>query len=158
MCLFINSLNRLAILSAALLILAAGSPVEENPGDAIPITWKTLTDVTFKRRFNQEVELYFLYPAFGPSVKALAGKKVSIRGYMIPVDEWGQRYVISAKPMAQCFFCGGAGPESLMELGFRRKGQRFKTDEIRTVKGILALNPDDIEHLNYILKEVEVVQ
>ena len=34
---------------------------------------------------------------------------------------------------------------------------RFKTDEQHTVKGILQLNPADVEHLNYILKNAEVV-
>lgn len=122
------------------------------------INWKTLSDVRYKQRFNEEYELYFMYPTFGSKVKSLEGKLVSIKGYMIPIDEYGRRYVISAKPMAQCFFCGGAGPESLIELEFKKKGQRFKTDEIRTVSGILRLNGNDVEHLSYILTRAEVSQ
>ncbi len=134
------------------ILLTAGIPADKG----IQITWKTLADVTYKKRFNEEFELYFMYPAFGPKVRQLEGKKISIRGYMIPVDEYGRRYVISARPMAQCFFCGGAGPESLIELQFKKKGHRFKTDEIRTLSGILRLNDSDVDHLNYILSEVEV--
>ncbi len=100
----------------------------------------------------------FLYPSFGPSVKALDGKQIRIRGYMIPVDEYARLFVISAKPIAQCFFCGGAGPESLMELQFRKKGQRFKTDEIRTVSGRLRLNATDVDHLIYILQDAEITE
>jgi hypothetical protein len=90
-------------------------------------------------------------------VNALQGKEISIRGYMIPVDENDNIYVISAKPMAACFFCGAAGPESIMELQFRRKKQRFRTDEVLTIQGRLALNANDVDHLNYILKDAEVI-
>jgi len=138
------------LLTAALTISAATSP--------LLINWKKLSDVEFTRKLNKEVSMYFLYPTFGPSVKALQGKEIQIKGYIIPVDENENIYVVSAQPMAMCFFCGGSGPESIMELQFKNKKQRFKTDEVRTVKGILQLNPTDIEHLNYILKNAEVVE
>ena len=138
------------LLTVALTISAATSP--------LLINWKKLSDVEFTRKLNKEVSMYFLYPTFGPSVKALQGKEIQIKGYIIPVDENENIYVVSAQPMAMCFFCGGSGPESIMELQFKNKKQRFKTDEVRTVKGILQLNPSDIEHLNYILKNAEVVE
>jgi len=126
--------------------------------EPLHITWKRLTDVRFTRKLNKELSMYFLYPTFGPSVNALQGKEISIRGYMIPVDENDNIYVISAKPMAACFFCGGAGPESIIELQFKKKKQRFRTDEILTVRGRLALNASDIDHLNYILADAEVIE
>ncbi len=140
------------------LLLGTGGAFVSGAGkEEIAITWETLTDITYTRKFNKQEEMYFMYPTFGNKVRMLEGKTVSIKGYMIPVDETGEFYVISAKPMAQCFFCGGSGPESLIELEFRKKGRRFKTDEIRTLKGVLKLNPEDVEHLNYILTSVEVV-
>lgn len=140
------------------LILGIGGAFICGAGkEQIAITWETLADITYTRKFNKQEEMYFMYPTFGNKVRMLEGKTVSIKGYMIPVDETGEFYVISAKPMAQCFFCGGSGPESLIELEFRKKGRRFKTDEIRTLKGVLKLNPEDVEHLNYILTSVEVV-
>lgn len=138
------------MLTAALTLSAATSP--------LLINWKKLSDVEFARKLNKEVNMYFLYPTFGPTVKALQGKEIQIKGYIIPVDENENVYVVSAQPMAMCFFCGGSGPESIMELQFKNKKLRFKTDEVRTVKGILQLNPSDIEHLNYILKNAEVVE
>lgn len=155
-----NEMNRMIkVLFILPLMLSFGFTSNENPKTAaIPITWKTLTDITYTRKFNQKEEMYFMYPTFGSKVAGLEGKTVAIKGYMIPVDETGEFYVISAKPMAECFFCGGSGPESLIELDFKKKGRRFKTDEIRTVKGVLKLNPDDVEHLNYILTSVEVVK
>ena len=126
-------------------------------GSAVSITWKRLTDVQFARKLNKEVSMYFLYPTFGPSVNALKGKEIQIRGYMIPVDQESSVYVISQQPMSMCFFCGGAGPESIMELQLKNKRLKFKTDAVKTVRGRLELNPDDIEHLNYILKDAEIV-
>ncbi|WP_229217074.1 DUF3299 domain-containing protein [Dyadobacter luteus] len=122
----------------------------------VAIDWKRLTDVKFTRKLNSELSMYFLYPTFGPSVQALKGKQIQIRGYMIPVDEENNIYVISAKPMAMCFFCGGAGPESIIELQLKNRKQRFKTDDVRTVTGRLVLNPADVEHLNYILTGAEL--
>ncbi len=149
--------KQLGKLSWVLLLGISGAFVSSPEKEEIAITWETLTGISYNRKFNKQEEMYFMYPTFGNKVKALEGKTVSIKGYMIPVDETGEFYVISAKPMAQCFFCGGSGPESLIELEFRKKGRRFKTDEIRTIKGVLKLNPEDVEHLNYILTSVEVV-
>lgn len=50
------------------------------------VSWQRLADVQFTRKLNQEVSMYFLYPTFGPSVNALKGKEISIKGYLIPLD------------------------------------------------------------------------
>ena len=97
-------------------------------------------------------------PTFGPTVRELEGKQVQIKGYMIPVSLPDDIYVISEKPMSSCFFCGSAGPETLMELEFKSKPRRFKTDEIRTLKGILQLNADRTDQLCYRMTSVEAVE
>ncbi|MCU0324069.1 MAG: DUF3299 domain-containing protein [Spirosomaceae bacterium] len=122
------------------------------------ITWKTLKDVRFQNKFFKDLGEYLLFPTFGESVKKLEGKSVSIRGYMIPVDVNEGLYVISALPMSSCFFCGGSGPETIIEVNFKNKKMRFKTDEVRTIKGILKLNDSEIEHMNYILNTAELVE
>jgi hypothetical protein len=124
----------------------------------IAISWKILADVRFSKRLNKDLDMYFLYPSFGQAVRQLSGKEIRISGYMIPADPDNNIYVLSAQPMSMCFFCGGAGPESVIELQFRDKKQRFKTDAVKSVSGKLVLNSEDIEHLNYILKEAVVVQ
>ena len=131
--------------------------IAQGQVNPVPINWKRLADVRFTRKFNKQAEMYFMYPTFGNTVRQLDGKEIQIKGYLIPVDETGNIYVVSSQPMAMCFFCGGAGPESLIELQFRNKKQRFKTDEIRTLSGKLRLNPNDIEHLNYILTDAQIV-
>lgn len=133
---------------------AFGFVVEEP----MKLTWKFLTQVKFNKKLNIEVGEYFLYPTFGKNVLVLNGRQVSIKGYMIPIDVKSGLYVISANPMASCFFCGASGPESLIELNFKKKGLHFNTDDVRTIKGIFKTNEADIDHLNYIIDQAEVVR
>ncbi len=116
------------------------------------ISWEVLTDVKFAEKFNEELGSYINVPAFGPKVKALAGKEVEITGYMIPMDVKQNIYVLSANPFASCFFCGGGGPESVIDLKFAKVPRRYKTDEKITLRGKLKLNATDIYQLNYILE------
>ena len=122
--------------------------------DAAPmeLTWRTLTDVDFKDVYIDELDAYYWKPTFGASVKALEGKEVYITGYVIPVDYDEDFYVLSRYPFANCFFCGGAGPESVVDLRFKAKTRRYETDERLTFKGKFALNANDVYQMNYILE------
>jgi hypothetical protein len=121
------------------------------------LTWEQLRDVKFKKKWYPEEGLVLLYPRFGPTVKALQGQAVSVTGYVIPVDLELGTYVVSRYPMAACFFCGGAGPESVIMLKFRKQPRRFKTDERLTFTGTLRLNADNIYEMNYILEGARLV-
>ncbi len=120
------------------------------------ISWEVLKDVTFKKKWYEKESIFMLYPTFGPNVKKVENKTVLIKGYMVPVDPESNQYVLSAYPYSMCFFCGGAGPESVMGLKLK-KTQRFKTDDIHVFKGKLELNANDVFELNYILTDAEVV-
>ena len=120
------------------------------------ISWETLRDVSFKKKWNTEEKMFVLYPSFGQKVSAMKDKEVSLTGYMIPVDIDANYYVLSANPYSACFFCGQAGPESVVSVKFKKITKRFNTDDRVTVKGILKLNADDINDLNYILDKAEV--
>lgn len=126
------------------------------PAESLKITWKDLQDVRFRKKINKDDGMIYLYPEFGPKVKGLEGKEIEIRGFMIPIDPTGQLIVLSANPMASCFFCGAAGPASIIQLKLI-KPRRFRMDETLTIKGTLKLNPDNVEELNYIMENAEVV-
>ncbi len=121
------------------------------------ITWEVLKDVKFAEKLNEELGSYVNVPTFGPKVKALAGKEVEISGYIIPLDVKQNLYVLSANPFAACFFCGGAGPESVIDLKFLKAPKRYKTDERITIRGKLKLNATDIYQLNYVLEGAKQV-
>lgn len=122
------------------------------------ITWGTLAEFDHEIRYNEENELYFRFPLFGEKVKSLQDKEVYITGYMLPIDVEAEYYVLSAYPFANCFFCGAAGAESVIELGLKEGHRRFKTDERLTIKGIFKLNSTDIYQLNYLMEEAEVYE
>jgi hypothetical protein len=125
--------------------------------DAIPITWKILSDVTFYEKYNKEYDFNVLYPKWGPKVKAIENKIVEIEGYAIPVEELGADIlVLSALPYSQCFFCGGAGPESVMDIKSKKK-LKVKVDKKLKFRGKLKLNENDLSQLNYILVDAELI-
>ena len=121
-------------------------------------TWNTLAKVTVETKFdeilNYDVEEY----TFSKEVKALNGKQVTLEGWMIPLDELrGENYfVLSSLPFANCFFCGGAGPETVAEV-FTKKDMKFTEERIK-VTGILTVNSDDPLKLMYILNQAEVTE
>ena len=116
------------------------------------LTWRTLEDVEFQDVYVEELDAYYWKPTFGGGVPGLEGKDVYITGYMIPVDLDEDFYVLSRYPFANCFFCGGAGPESVVDLRFPGKSKRvYQTDERLTFKGTFRLNADDVYQMNYIL-------
>ncbi|MBX2950891.1 MAG: DUF3299 domain-containing protein [Leadbetterella sp.] len=124
--------------------------------DARTVSWDDLKDVKFTRKFIKEEDMYFLFPTFGEKVKKLNGTELQIKGYMIPVDPEDKVYVLSARPMASCFFCGGSGPETIIQLNLKTR-KKFRTDEIWTVKGKFRLNADNLDECNYVLDGCEAV-
>jgi hypothetical protein len=67
-------------------------------------------------------------------------KEVIIAGYLIPIDIEANTYALSKNPFSSCFFCGNAGPETVIELKFSKDPGRFATDKYLPIKGILKLN------------------
>ena len=122
----------------------------------IEITWKTLEDVEFTDTYLEELDAYYYYPYFGPNVNALEGQEVILRGFVLAIDPVERYYILSKGPYASCFFCGGAGPETIVELELKSDKDYFLMDELITMKGILKLNADDIYKCNYILENAEV--
>jgi len=119
-------------------------------------SWKTLADVKWIKKHNKEFDEYINYPKFGENIKKYNNKEVVISGYFLPVEVDGNYIVISALPYQSCFFCGGGGIETVMEVYLKKK-KKIKSLKI-TVKGKLQLNVDDVEHLVYLLKDAEIVE
>tara|TARA_Y100000782_G_C10185904_1_gene266516 strand:- start:680 stop:1117 length:438 start_codon:yes stop_codon:yes gene_type:complete len=122
------------------------------------ITWKALQDVRFTDKFSEEEQAYYYYPDFGFSVKALEGREVYIKGYMLVIDPKQGVYILSRNPNTACFFCGNGGPESIVELELKPDHPKFKMDQVVTIKGRLVLNQDDLYKCCYILEDAEVYE
>ncbi|MCB0644008.1 MAG: hypothetical protein KDC44_20320 [Phaeodactylibacter sp.] len=134
----------------------------EKEGDFYKLDWNMLSKIDFEERYNDSIADYIYYPIFHPSLKVLNRQPVIIKGYIIPFEETGseQVLILSAFPFTNCFFCGNAGPESVMDVKLRPNHPRkkFKQDAVTTFKGTLRLNDTDLYYLNYILEDAEVVE
>ncbi len=143
------------IIALLLLLPLVGfaTPLGEEPQE---VSWQTLAKVTFNKKYLEDEDLTQWVPTFSDDVMALDGYRIKISGYVIPVDVDAEYFVLSSNPFASCFFCGGAGPETVMDLRVRKGSRRFKTDEYHTFSGTLRLNAHDIYELNYILEGAEL--
>ena len=120
--------------------------------------WTLFAKTKFEAKYNDKAAEYFLYPVFAPELTNLVGKEISLEGYYLPIDIDGDVYIILSKfPYSQCFFCGGAGPESIAEVTFKVKPGKFEMDQYLRVKGKLKLNEGNIEHGNFILEDAVMV-
>lgn len=114
--------------------------------------WKAFFDIKYEHK-----GVYGYYPKFTAKHRKYHNQTVEISGYMYPLTEDKKQtfFMLSYFPIQQCFFCGGAGPESIVEIN-SPQGIRLNSKRIR-VKGKLVLNTQNPERLFYILNNaVEV--
>ena len=82
------------------------------------VSWDTFAKVKFHRQYSETFgfEVNVKPPEFAPTLLAHQGKEILVKGYVIPVDVELGMYMVSANAFANCFFCGNAGPETVVEL------------------------------------------
>ena len=116
--------------------------------------WQTMADVKYEKSQDEYGEIYV--PKFGDEVRKMEGKKVSLKGFIIPFEGMFEpkHIIISSLPIAACFFCGGSGPETVAEA-YLSKEVKYTSKPV-TVTGTLTLNDTDYDQLMYILKDAEV--
>ncbi|MEL6627254.1 MAG: DUF3299 domain-containing protein [Bacteroidota bacterium] len=108
----------------------------------VVLGWDDLGKISFTTAKDDESGYAYMKPIFSEKVEEMNGKRVQITGYMIPLDTEGYEYVVSAYPNSACFFCGGAGKESVVELDLETYDRRYEVDEIVQMEGIFELNED----------------
>ena len=151
-------MNKLKILSVLFLALAL---FPENSVAQMAMTknlWKTLSKITFIKEYDEIMGFKIDKPVFSHDIKILDGMEVIVKGYIIPIEGYKSHdeFIFSAYPYSMCFFCGGAGPETVMEI---KSSEPVKyTAESITLTGILHLNDSDINRLMYALTDARMVR
>jgi hypothetical protein len=132
-------------------LLTMGMKSTENRLHSLEDIWKTLLSVKYKYNKNAYV------PIFEAKHKALDNQVVTIKGYMYPLEESAKHsfFMLSYYPVNICFFCGGAGPESVVEITAKQPID-FSNKQIN-MRGKLKLNASDPERLFYIMLDAEQV-
>jgi hypothetical protein len=120
--------------------------------------WKTLARITYKKEYDEFLGFKIDKPVFSDQIKALNGKEVTVKGFIIPVEGYKghKEFILSAFPYSMCFFCGGAGPESVMEVSAIEPIE-YSAESV-VIKGKLKLNSDDVNKLMYSLYEAKLVK
>lgn len=141
------------MISLFISLIFAFSPPDVNQQDKN--FWQTLAEVSFKKETRNGYE--FEVPQFSKYLKSWNGKKVRVKGYVIPVGEVGDasKFMFSSLPFNVCYFCGAAGPETIMEVETNEK-IKFTSKSI-WMEGVLILNDKDPDHHMYILKSATVI-
>ncbi len=114
--------------------------------------WKAFFDIEYEHK-----GAYGYYPKFKAQHWQFHNKAIELSGYMYPLtqDKKQTFFMLSFYPIQQCFFCGGAGPESIVEVN-SPKGIRLSSKRIK-IKGKLMLNTKIPERLFYILNDATTI-
>lgn len=121
-------------------------------------TWKTLGKISYTKQYDELMGFKVDVPVFSEDIIALEGKEVEVKGYIIPVEGYKshKEFIFSAFPYTMCFFCGGAGPETVMDV-FAKNPVEYSASQI-TLRGRLELNATDINRLMYAIHDAELIE
>ena len=119
---------------------------------AEPLSWDLLKDVK-----TIEKDL-MLVPQFGSDLEALDGTEITLKGYMMPLDQaqTQKNFILSANPVAGCYFCMPGGPETMVEVK-AGKAVKFGYNPIK-IRGTLELLRDDPMGMFYRLTDARLVE
>ena len=127
--------------------------------------WEVFLKLRFNITYDPMLDDVAMKPIFTQEIKKYDNKIIEIQGYIIPNDivhgAVGERgngttFMLSAFPTATCFFCKGAGPESVMEV-YPKKPIPYSKNTV-TIKGRLELNENDYMKMAYLLKDAQIVE
>jgi hypothetical protein len=153
-----NTATRNSILVAVFITtwLFAGSLYAQTP--PTENLWKTLQKITYIKEYDEFLGFKVDKPVFSEAIKALEGKEVTVKGFIIPIEGYkgSKEFIFSAFPYANCFFCGGAGPESVMEVTAIEPINY--TAESIVLKGKLVLNSKDVNKLMFAITGAKQVK
>lgn len=133
----------------------ASATLEQN-SNAESITWGLLGRIKYQNRSHKDYPDGVMYPQVNAELKAKKGKKITISGFIIPIDN--ENYALSKNVFAQCFFCGQAGPETIMGIKFKDLKKRLKTDQYVTLEGTFRYNETDVEDWIYHIENAVITK
>jgi hypothetical protein len=119
------------------------------------LNWKLLGQIKYMKKPSKDYPEGVMYPIINTSLKAKQGKPVVMSGFVVPIDN--KSYALSKNVFASCFFCGQAGPETIMGIKMKTP-MKFKTDQYVTLKGHFRYNDSDVEDWIYHIEDAEVVK
>mgnify|MGYP000957586356 CR=1 FL=1 len=119
------------------------------------ITWSQLGQIDFTKK-KDRVYGEVMFPVINTNLKKLQGKKISAKGFIVPIDN--KSYALSKNVFAQCFFCGNAGPETIMGIKFKGATPKLKTDTYVTIEGTFRYNDNNVDDWIYHIENAVITE
>ena len=142
-------------LSIFLVLFLASTRLPAQNEDNI---WSTLALLEFEQKddlgyFDSEGNIL-------PLIEAFESKEIVVKGYVIPLSgkKAQSHFMFSAYPYASCFFCGKAGPETIMEV-FVKDGNEISFSEKKlSIKGTFYFTSRNSKEVMFTLKNAEIAE
>jgi hypothetical protein len=126
-----------------------------NPIFADTLNWKLLGQIKFLKKPSKEYPEGVMFPVINPTLKAKNNRTIYMTGFIVPIDN--KNYALSKNVFASCFFCGQAGPETIMGIKFKNPGVKLKTDQYVTLQGTFRYNDSDVDDWIYHIDNAVIV-
>lgn len=120
------------------------------------LTWKLLGIIKYIKKPNKDYPDGVMFPIVNSDLKAKIKKRIVMSGFIVPIDNVS--YALSKNVFAACFFCGKAGPETIMGIKFRGTTPRLKTDQYVTLEGNFRYNDSDVNDWIYHIEDAVIVK
>ena len=141
-----------------------GSPVKSLNTEGVAakkafadtLTWKLLGQIKYVKKPSADYPEGVMYPVINPTLKAKNKKPIIMSGFIIPIDN--KNYALSKNVFAACFFCGQAGPETIMGIKFKGTLPKLKTDQYVTLQGTFRFNDSDVDDWIYHIENAVIVK
>ncbi len=156
----------IAAFCATASLLAAAAAFAQRPADLAPtekvwvaaptpkggVSWKVLESTREIQRTENGV--IFSKPDFPAAVKELAGKKIKVNGYIMPLQTSAMQshFVLLAYP-PDCPFHLSPAPTQFMEIRVSSPVDVTNEGEVRTIEGTLVLGGADESGIFYQIVE-----
>lgn len=132
-----------------------GTDVMSAPTAIDTLNWKLLGMIKFVKKADKEYG-EVMYPVISPLLKQKNKKRIAMTGFIVPIDNVS--FALSKNVFASCFFCGAAGPETIMGIKFRGATPKLKTDQYVTLEGNFRVNENDVEDWIYHIEDAVIIK
>lgn len=120
------------------------------------LSWKLLGEIKYVKKASDDYPGGVMFPVVNSTLKAKNKKTIVMSGFIIPIDN--KTYALSKNVFASCFFCGQAGPETIMGIKFKDPNMRLKTDQYVTLQGTFRYNDSDVDDWIYHIENAVIVK
>lgn len=120
------------------------------------LSWKLLAQIKYLKKPSKDYPDGVMFPVINTTLKAKQHKPITMSGFIIPIDN--KNYALSKNVFASCFFCGQAGPETIMGIKFKNPGMKLKTDQYVTLQGTFRYNDSDVDDWIYHIENAVITK